>query len=194
MESSTVIEVSIIGEPFAGRKSSSIFPRFSFRCAVRAALRERDTAFASGDQAVVKTARYELRRTIRDTKRDYRVRLEGQLSNNDPRSLWQGLHTITDFKKKPSTAVDDATLPDKLNNFFGCFEVNDSTPARAPTSADTSSALVLTEDEVRKEFMRVNPRKAAGPDEIPGRVIKLELLASVSGCGNELERESEQRA
>ncbi|KAJ8396629.1 hypothetical protein AAFF_G00016950 [Aldrovandia affinis] len=31
MEPSTVIEASIIGELFAGRKSSSVFPRFSFR-------------------------------------------------------------------------------------------------------------------------------------------------------------------
>ncbi|KAJ8414423.1 hypothetical protein AAFF_G00052930 [Aldrovandia affinis] len=31
MEPSTVIDASIIGEPFAGRKSSSVFPRFSFR-------------------------------------------------------------------------------------------------------------------------------------------------------------------
>ncbi|KAJ8412402.1 hypothetical protein AAFF_G00127380 [Aldrovandia affinis] len=31
MEPSTVIDASIIGESFAGRKSSSVFPRFSFR-------------------------------------------------------------------------------------------------------------------------------------------------------------------
>ncbi|KAJ8383341.1 hypothetical protein AAFF_G00222010 [Aldrovandia affinis] len=35
MEPSTVIDASIIGEPFAGRKSSSVFPRFSFRCLLR---------------------------------------------------------------------------------------------------------------------------------------------------------------
>ncbi|KAJ8401510.1 hypothetical protein AAFF_G00384290 [Aldrovandia affinis] len=44
MEPSTVIDASIVGEPFAGRKSSSVFPRFSFRWSRRSRtdLRDRD--------------------------------------------------------------------------------------------------------------------------------------------------------
>jgi hypothetical protein len=39
--------------------------------------------------------------------------------------MWQGLQTIMDCKMKTSPIADiDVLLPDKLNNFFACFEDN----------------------------------------------------------------------
>ena len=39
--------------------------------------------------------------------------------------MWQGLQSITDYRRKPSPVADhDVLLPDQLNNFFARFEVN----------------------------------------------------------------------
>jgi hypothetical protein len=39
--------------------------------------------------------------------------------------MWQGLPTITDYKRKTRHVADtDVLLPDKLNTFFARFEDN----------------------------------------------------------------------
>ncbi|KAI3356722.1 hypothetical protein L3Q82_003400 [Scortum barcoo] len=60
------------------------------------------------------------------------------------RSMWAGLKTLTDYKKKISSAeVMSASLPDELNTFYARFE-------------STSPAV-----------------EAPGPDGIPGRALKV---------------------
>ncbi len=72
----------------------------------------------------------------------------------------------------------DPSLADELNTFYGRFECNGSSAA-LPSSASGSSrqrsdnhVITVTEDEVRRALKRVNIRKAAGPDEITGRVLR----------------------
>ena len=63
--------------------------------------------------------------------------------------MWQGLQSITDYKKKTSPVADtDVLLTDKLNNWFAPFEDN---------------TVPMT---------RVNPRKAGCPDGSPSRVLR----------------------
>ncbi|CDQ82323.1 unnamed protein product [Oncorhynchus mykiss] len=48
--------------------------------------------------------------------------------------MWQGLQSITDYKKKTSPVADtDVLLPDQLNNFFAHFEDNTVPLTRSPT-------------------------------------------------------------
>ncbi len=54
-------------------------------------------------------------------------------------------------KPPPQACDDDPSLPDTLSN---------------------DQALCLSPADVRKTLSRINPRKAAGPDNIPGRVLK----------------------
>ena len=84
--------------------------------------------------------------------------------------MWQGLQLITDYKRKTNPVADhDALLPDRLNNFFARFEDN-TVPLTRPTTK--TCGLSFTVANVSKTFKRVNPRKAAGPDSIPGRVLR----------------------
>ena len=54
-----------------------------------------------------------------------RDKVESQFNGSDTRGMWQGLQSITDYKKKNSPVVDtNVLLPDKLNNFFARFEDN----------------------------------------------------------------------
>ncbi len=48
-------------------------------------------------------------------------------------------------------------------------------PISAPASSKQSSddhVITVSEDEVRRKLKRLNVRKAAGPDEITGRVLR----------------------
>ena len=60
-------------------------------------------------------------------------------------------------------------LPDRLNHFFARFEDN-TVPLTRP--ATKTCGLSFTAAEVSKTFKRVIPRKAAGPDGIPTRVLR----------------------
>ena len=89
------------------------------------------------------------------------------MNGSDTRHMWQGLQSITDYKKKTSPIADtDVLLPDKLNNFFARFEEN-TVPLTRPASK--TCGLSFTAANVSKTFKCVNPRKAAG---ILSRVLR----------------------
>lgn len=94
-------------------------------------------------------------------KREYREKIKTQLSGNDSRSMWQGLHTISDFKGRQSCAAKmAASLPDELNNCYTRFEV-----VKTPTIAIINSALVIAKADVHNSFKRFNTAKWLGQTE-----------------------------
>jgi hypothetical protein len=44
---------------------------------------------------------YALRRTIKEAKRQYRIKIESYYTGSDARQLWQGLKPTMDYKRKP---------------------------------------------------------------------------------------------
>ncbi len=71
---------------------------------VRSALSARTSAFKSGNTDDRKQASYDLRRSIKAAKRQYKNKVEEHFNNNNPRSMWQGINNITGFKgNKPAT-------------------------------------------------------------------------------------------
>ncbi|XP_072898152.1 uncharacterized protein [Hemitrygon akajei] len=61
----------------------------------------------------------------------YRDKIQTQLSTNNTRSFWQGLHTIADFKAKHSGVSNiAASLPGGLNLFCAGFDVANTDPRR----------------------------------------------------------------
>ncbi len=140
---------------------------------VRGLLKTRDEAFRSGDKAALKTARANLSRGIKNAKRLYGIKINNHFTNSrDTRSLWQGIQTITDYKPPPQACDDDTSLPDALNHFYSRFEIQNNTSAQKLPTPPSDQALCLSPADVRKTLSRINPRKAAGPDNIPGRVLK----------------------
>ncbi len=91
--------------------------------------------------------------------------------------MWQGINNITGLKgNKPATVNIAASLPDELNTFYARFEADntahtESAPAPA-AAAEEVSPLSLSVVDVTRSFKRVKIRKAAGPDGIPGCVLK----------------------
>ncbi len=123
-----------------------------------------------------KQASYDLRKSIKAAKRQYKNKVEEQFNNNNSvRSMWQGINNITGFKgNKPVTVNIAASLPDELNHFYARFEADntahtESTPVAA---AEEVSPLSISVADVTRSFKRVNIRKTVGPDGIPGHVLR----------------------
>jgi hypothetical protein len=67
----------------------------------------------------------------------------------------------------------EASLPDKLNTFYACFEADNTEPPRRALAAPDNQVLSLSEADVRKTLIKVNTHKAAGPHVILGRVLRV---------------------
>lgn len=148
---------------------------------IRAALNARTAAYneglTTGDMSPYKAAAYKLRKAVKAAKRRHRDKVEGQLRDRDTRRMWQGLRTMTDYTGRVNTAaVADSSLVEELNTFFARFEAagaNASLEASAGVHTGAEDRpLSLSEHDVRRALRRVNSRKAAGPDGIPGRLLK----------------------
>ncbi len=136
-------------------------------------LKARNAAFRAGDEEGLKTARANLSRGIKEAKRPYSRRIAHRFSDSrDTRSLWQGIHTFTDYKPPPQTCDSTISLLNELNAAFAHFEAQNSTTAQKTPPPPGNQVMTLSLDSVRRSLSRINARKAPGPDNIPGRVLR----------------------
>uniref|UniRef100_A0A9J7X865 Reverse transcriptase domain-containing protein n=1 Tax=Cyprinus carpio carpio TaxID=630221 RepID=A0A9J7X865_CYPCA len=136
-------------------------------------LETRNAAFRAGDEGGLRTARANLSRGIREAKRQYSRRIAHRFSDSrDTRSLWQGIQSITDYKPPQRTCDSNISLLNELNTFFARFEAQNSSTAQKTPPPPSDQVMMLTPDSVRRSFSRINARKAPGPDNIPGRVLR----------------------
>lgn len=63
-------------------------------------------------------------------------------------------------------------LPEMLNNFFACFEVERPQEAAAYTPDCRSSSHMVWEHEVKCMLGSVNPSTATGPKRVTQRVLR----------------------
>ena len=83
--------------------------------------------------------------------------------------MWQGLQYITDYQRRSrGVTTSQSTLPDELNEFYARFDDLNTNRGNLPTEAAQSTSLTVTSAEVCRALRRTNPRKAAGPDKLPG--------------------------
>ncbi|KAI3356730.1 hypothetical protein L3Q82_003409 [Scortum barcoo] len=142
---------------------------------VRHMLHTRSLAFRSGDEMEYKSSKYKLRKTIKEAKQLYQQKLEGYYST-DARRMWQGLQLVTDYKGTTVGISNNSTsLPDELNQFYCHFETHNRETERthAHTWDRHDPPPSVSSADVHRALRRVNPRKAAGPDNIPGRVLRV---------------------
>ncbi len=103
----------------------------------------------------------------------YKRRIEEHFTGNNTRRVWQGVQQhITNFKGSTTTGSNSsASLAEELNCFFARFDKKSPLQLTSLPVTGTQS-LTLQEYEVRQVFRSVNPRKAAGPDGVLGKVLK----------------------
>ncbi|KAK3507572.1 hypothetical protein QTP70_028645, partial [Hemibagrus guttatus] len=88
----------------------------------QALIRARNLAFRSGDSSLYGIARADLRRGIPRAKETYRRRMEGHLTDNDPRQMWRGIQALTNYKGQGPTNTDSSSMSMLLNSCFARFE------------------------------------------------------------------------
>ena len=113
-----------------------------------------------------------MNRGVRTAKHSYGQKIQAHFTDTkDPRCLWQGIQSVTDYKPTPPPCEDNIDFLNTLNTFFSRFEENNTTePTKTPPRSDNET-LHLDPADVRRTLLKVNPRKAAGPDNIPGHVL-----------------------
>ncbi|KAK1801367.1 hypothetical protein P4O66_023040, partial [Electrophorus voltai] len=140
---------------------------------VRMLLRTRDSAFRTGDREALRKTRAKLSRAIREAKRAHAQRIHGHFKDTgDTRRMWEGIQAITNYRKTSPSCDSDAILPDALNDFYARFEAQNNVAAEKSIPPQNDQVLCLRAADVRRTLRGVNPRKAAGPDNIPGRVLR----------------------
>ena len=120
---------------------------------------------------------------LSDAKREHRTKIESFYTRSDACWMWKGLQTITDYKGKHSRELpSDTSLPDELNYFYARFEAsNTETCMRASAGLDDCVFTPAAAD-VSKTFKQVNIHKAAGPDGLPGRVLRACAESVIPTC------------
>ncbi|KAI4875417.1 hypothetical protein NFI96_032939, partial [Prochilodus magdalenae] len=133
---------------------------------VRLLLKARDAAFRSGDREAYSSARANLRRGIAMAKHCYKQWIEEHFSSSDPRRMWQGIQTLTDYKPRSTVlANNSASLPDQLNHFYARFDRENMVVSSKTDPPLHDHPLTLSTLDVHRTLSRVNVRSTAGPDK-----------------------------
>ncbi|TWW80133.1 hypothetical protein D4764_10G0011630 [Takifugu flavidus] len=117
-------------------------------------------------------------------------KLQQQFTANDSASVWRGLRQITDYRPQASKGQDDKALCQSLSLHYARFDTSSAMPNTSPPPSVTapmdltpskavpsSSPPPLTithhhEQDVRRQFARLNPRKAPGPDGVSPSTLR----------------------
>ncbi|KAI4887226.1 hypothetical protein NFI96_028269, partial [Prochilodus magdalenae] len=149
-------------------------------------LNQKKRAFKTGDKEELKRVQTELRIKIKEAKEEYRTKLETKLENNNTRcverfdndpptttlsSAWTPVvlnHNNSPEQQPPPFTALTSSIP----NIYTSSDSNGpfTTPAQDQSS---SSAPTFTADQVKKELKKLKQGKAAGPDGIQPKVLKL---------------------
>ncbi|KAK3563396.1 hypothetical protein QTP86_024171 [Hemibagrus guttatus] len=112
---------------------------------VHALLKSRDSAFRVGDKAALRTARAKL-----SERRNARM----------PRESTDTFKTV------------ETTGAYALNDFYAWFEAQNNVAAKKTIPPPNDQVLCLSTADMRRTLCRVSPWKSAGPNNIPGRVLR----------------------
>ncbi|XP_065145714.1 uncharacterized protein [Paramisgurnus dabryanus] len=136
-------------------------------------LKARNAAFRSGDKEALRTARANLNWGLRTAKRAYGQKIQSHFADTkDPRRLWQGIQSVTDCRPTPPLCEESIDFLNLLNSFFSRFEESNNITSTKALPCLDNATLQLDPGDVRRTLQKVNPRKASGPDNIPGRVLR----------------------
>lgn len=116
----------------------------------------------------LRAARRELDVGIKKPKANYARKIQGHISTNDPRCI----KSIADYSKKDIACPQDSTLPDALNAFYTRFETSNSSHHSGLTLQPGEMPFSVSTEDVRRSLLRINTCKAAGLDNILGRVLR----------------------
>ena len=95
-------------------------------------------------------------------------------------AVWKGMKQVTgyDCMKKKVNVVNESEFVDKLNQFYCRFDTHDFSKEHLQIRESFDNHHNMTcnmyfdENSVVKQFKSVKERKAPGPDNIGGKIMK----------------------
>jgi hypothetical protein len=150
-------------------------------------LRDRHKAFKENNKQKMKEIQKKIDKKIKNDKKRYASKVEENFQHNNSRLFWKNIETITGYKqkKKGLQADDEEQLANNLNVFYTHFDRCDFHTQQAQAMEKLrhlpAQPFVISEEDVRLDFRKVNSRSAAGPDNVSGKTVRAcsESLAPV---------------
>ena len=148
---------------------------------VKTAISKKKRAFFSGDKDKIKAAQKELKAIIKQGKSKYKERVEGQMCNSNTRGLWNGMKNITGYGTSKLSLSGSGIDVNEANQFFSRFDELDfsfsydcilSSLAQS-SPEDCSPPVLINVEEVRLQLKHLKVNKAAGPDGVLSRTLKV---------------------
>jgi hypothetical protein len=137
---------------------------------IRKLLATRHCALITNDSTLLKSLNHSIQSELRLAKRKHARKIESAFSTSDSRS-WNKLTALLRLKSKDTCKCE--VEANSLNQFFSRFE-NELLPKYdLPPISETPDIPIISEDNVISTLKRINSRKSAGPDKIPGRLLKV---------------------
>ena len=147
-------------------------------------LLEKRKAFLEGDEQKQHELEKEFKWKNKQSRRQYKDKVEKKLTEGQGRAAWDGLNTMMgkNTKKQELKCDDPLTFANDLNVFYSRFDCTDF----SREIDDVCQPLLtipnnirVTESDVKKVFSQLKPRKACGPDWVGGKVLR-ECSSSLS--------------
>ncbi|XP_036949323.1 CMP-N-acetylneuraminate-beta-galactosamide-alpha-2,3-sialyltransferase 1-like [Acanthopagrus latus] len=121
----------------------------------KALLNKKNRALSSGDCAELKHIKRELKHGIRESKDNYKRKLEDELENNNTRDIWVGRREITNLQRKGGgTAYGNEQQANEFNQFLNRF---DSSSPTLISSGHHLQLNVAKTKEMVMDFRRNKP-------------------------------------
>ena len=120
-------------------------------------------------------------------KREYRAKIEKQFQTGNMTDAWYGLNTLTGENKNKSsgshmTAEEQVKFSNELNDFYCRFERDDlgedinsvvQELKEKISECEEGKDFEINANVAESLFMKLNVKKAAGPDSISGKLLKV---------------------
>ena len=141
-------------------------------------INQKKAAFHSNDTNNLRTINEQLKKAIESKKKIYKEKIEDQLKSNDSRKAWDGLKTITGYKKKSNlpSVENNETFANELNEFYSRFDTHDFSDEcdklLQQLHVQNDESPKVTVSDVNNALSKIKIRKAPGPDRVSGKVLK----------------------
>lgn len=113
-----------------------------------------------------------LKKGIRAAKASYSRKIETYFeASGDAKSMWKGLKCIAEYKG-PLACKPVGPSAEDFSKFYARVEEGILHPPGKICGLSADKPLILSESEVMLWLGRTNVRKAAGPDIVPGSVLR----------------------
>jgi hypothetical protein len=68
------------------------------------------------------------------------TKIESLYTGSDARQMWQGMQTITDYKRKHS----DTSIPDELNNLYARFKESNTEACMSASAVPDDCVITIS--------------------------------------------------